>query len=442
MPKDIDLIYQQTAMIEPKEIKAGQEALKDYVDFVFKVASEVNYDYNESSINLSQDDNFKNYVLAKVQQWKNPELKYIVVVGIGGSNIGTMAVYRALRGRLEVFMGQNVPKIIFVDTVSPPLINQVVKFLEGQVSSPAEVLVNMISKSGTTLESVANFEVVYEVLKKKFGEAIDQRLIFTTDRDTKLWTKAEEKKLELLEIPQAVNGRYSILSSVGMFPLGLAGFNPQLFWDGASRMVKRCVTRNDQNPAMISAILTYMHYAKGLNIYNNFYFNPELKSLGKWHSQLLAEGVGKEYNLNKQKVNLGITPMVTIGSTDLHSIAQLCLAGPKDKFTQFVHAAQKDGSPVVPKELFLPDLDPNIAGKSIADIVGAIYYGIKIAYLKNSLPFSEIIMSDISEDSLGQYMQLKMIETMYLARLMGVNAFDQPKVEDYKREAVEYLKKL
>ncbi len=90
----------------------------------------------------------------------------------------------------------------------------------------------------------------------------------------------------------------------------------------------------------------------------------------------------------------------------------------------------------------MPGLVDNINGKSVADVMGAIYYGVKIAYLKNQLPYSEIVMHEISENSLGQYMQLKMIETMYLARLLGVNAFDQPKVEDYKRETREILKKL
>src|SRR3989338_1350479 len=134
-------------------------------------------------------------------------------------------------------------------------------------------------------------------------------------------------------------------------------------------MVTRCVNREVyQNPALLSAILTYVNYTKGFNIYNSFYFNPELKSLGKWYTQLMAESIAKEFNLNGEKINVGITPIVSIGSTDLHSMATLFLGEPRNKFTQFVHASQKENSPVVPKELFLPGLVPDIEGKSIADI--------------------------------------------------------------------------
>lgn len=445
--RDIDLIYQNISGVEAPQLEAGQKALDEYIDFVWKLAQgdENGYDYGyyESLVNLPLDNDFKNGLIQKIHERKNKELKYVMVVGIGGSNLGTMALYRALRGRLDVFLHANDPKIIFVDTVSPPLVAQVIQFLNNEVKEPEEIIINMISKSGETTETVANFEVIYDVLKKRFGDKINERLVFTTDKESKLWNMAEGKKLDLIEIPEKIGGRYSVLSPVGLFPLGLANFNIEVFWNGAAEMVKRCTDRDVfRNPALVSAIITYVHYANGLNIYNSFYFNPELKSLGRWYSQLLAESVAKEHNLRGEKVNVGITPLISIGSTDLHSTATLFLTGPRNKFTQFVHASQREGSPQLPEELFMPGLVENIKGKSIADIMNAIYYGVKIAYLKNSLPHSEIVMYDISEDSLGQYLQLKMLETMYLARLLGVNAFDQPKVEDYKRETREILKKL
>ena len=442
MHRDIDVIYQNTCGVEAPEFEAGGKALKEYVEFVWKLSQDVNYDYPESSINLSLDVNFKNSLLQKIQEKKNKELKYIVVVGIGGSNLGTMALYQALRG-LDVFMHEKAAKIIFLDTVAPPLISQAVNFFNTQVNSLEEILINVISKSGETTETIANFEVIYGILKKRFGDKVNERLVFTTDKGSKLWVKAEEMGLDLLEIPEKVGGRYSILSNVGLFPLGLAGFSIEGFWNGAGEMVKRCTMKDIyQNPALLSAVMTYVNYTKGLNIYNSFYFNPELKSLGRWNVQLMAESICKEHNLNGEKVNVGITPIISIGSTDLHSLATLFFGEPKREFTQFIHASQRDNSLQIPSELFMPGLVDNIAGKSIADIIGAIYYGVKIAYLKNGLPYSEIVMHDISEDSLGQYLQLKMIETIYLARLFGVNAFDQPRVEDYKRETREILRKL
>lgn len=441
--RDIELIYQNTSGVGTAELDAGKEALKDYMKFLWDVARADDYDEPEASINLPLDDGFKDLLVKKIQERKNKELKHIIIVGIGGSNLGTMALYRALRGRLGSFLNTNAPKIVFVDTVSPALVAQVADLLNNQINSPEEILVNVISKSGETTETVSNFEVLYQVLKDRFGDKINERLIFTTDKGSKLWNEAESKKLDLLEVPKQVGGRYSVLSAVGLFPLGLADFNIQGFWDGAGEMAKKCLNEDVyQNPAIISAVATYFNYTKGFNIYNSFYFNPELKSLGKWYSQLMAESIAKEFNLVGEKINVGITPIVSIGSTDLHSMATLFLGEPKNKFTQFIYASQKENSPIVPNDLFLPGLVPDIAGKSLADIMNAIFYGVKIAYIKNALPYTELVLHEVSESSLGQYLQLKMMETMYLARLIGINAFDQPKVEDYKHETREILKKL
>ncbi len=441
--REIELAYLNTSGIGAPELEAGRVALKDYLKFLWDVARADDYDEPESSINLPLDDKFKDFVVQKVQERKNKELQHIIIIGIGGSNLGTMALYRALRGRLGTYLKADAPKIVFVDTVSPPLVNQVLEFIKNQVNSPEEVLINVISKSGETTETIVNFEVIYQAFKNKFGDKINDRFVFTTDKDSKLWAEAQARKLDVLEIPKQVGGRYSVLSPVSMFPLGLADFNIQGFWDGAGEMAKRCLNEDvDKNPAMISAIATYFNYTKGFNIYNSFYFNPELKSLGKWYTQLMAESIAKEFNLNGEKINVGITPIVSIGSIDLHSMATLFLGEPKNKFTQFIHASQIENSPVVPKDLFIPGLVADIEGKSMADIMNAIYYGVKIAYIKNSLPYTELVMHEISESSLGQYLQLKMMETMYLARLIGINAFDQPKVEDYKRETREILKKL
>src|SRR3989344_482754 len=438
----IELIYQDTADIDPVDLSSGEQELKEYLGLVNKVMESGRYDEPESSINLSFDEGFKKSLLERVKEEKNPGLKYIVVVGIGGSNLGTMALYQALRG-MDVFMHDKDPKIIFIDTVSPPLIAKAIGFLNNQINSPEEIIVNMISKSGETTETVVNFEIVYETLKNKFGDKAHDRLVFTTDKGSKLWNIAESKNLKLLEIPQKVGGRYSVFSASGLFPLGLANFDIEGFWEGAAEMTKRCLRYETyENPALVSAVIAAHHYKNGIIINNNFFFNPELKSVGKWYTQLMSESIGREYNLKGERVNVGITPVVSIGSTDLHSMAQLYLGGRKDKLTQFIYASQKDNAPKVPTELFMPGLVDDIGGKSVADIMDAIFYGIKIAYIKNNLPFTEIVMHKISEDTLGQYMQLKMMEMMFLARLLGVNAFDQPKVEDYKRETREILKKL
>src|SRR3989338_5423043 len=188
--RDIDVIYQNTSGVETSQLEVGQKALSEYVDFVWKLAQGdekgFDYSYYESSVNLSLDESFKSVLLEKIREKRNPELKYIIVVGIGGSNLGTMALYQALRG-IDVFMHEGMVKIIFLDTVSSSLISQTVNFLNTRINSPEEIIINMISKSGETTEAVANFEAIYDTLKKLFGDKINSCLIFTTDKGSKLW---------------------------------------------------------------------------------------------------------------------------------------------------------------------------------------------------------------------------------------------------------------
>ena len=144
----------------------------------------------------------------------------------------------------------------------------------------------------------------------------------------------------------------------------------------------------------------------------------------------MGESVGKD--------GKGITPTVSIGSTDLHSMGQLYLGGIKDKFFTFISAENKGADISVPQEPLLEILN-EVEEKTTSEIMDAILGGVKIAFLKNDLPFMEIILDDISPHSLGQFMQLKMMEMMFLGNLMGVNAFDQPSVESYKQETRKIL---
>lgn len=153
----------------------------------------------------------------------------------------------------------------------------------------------------------------------------------------------------------------------------------------------------------------------------------------------MGESIGKRHSLNGDEVNAGVTPMVSIGSTDLHSMAQLYLGGPKDKFTTFVYSQKEKGEIEIPENLILDGLVDGIKNKKLSDIMNAIYEGVQKAYKKNEIPFMEISIEKNDAYSIGQFLQFKMFEIMYLARLFGVNAFDQPDVEDYKSETRDIL---
>jgi len=191
--------------------------------------------------------------------------------------------------------------------------------------------------------------------------------------------------------------------------LACAGFNVVEILEGAMEARKNCLLTTDKNISTLVAAIAYNNYKNVKTNHITFIFHPELESLGKWHNQLVAESLGKD--------GKGILPVNSIGTVDLHSMAQLYLSGPQDKYTEFVYSQE---------------LNKNKNLKAILE-------GVKIAYTKRNIPFTEFILDDLSPKSIAQYMQTKMIEIMCLGNLMDVNAFDQPNVEEYKVETNKLL---
>ncbi len=440
--KDVEIKYSEALFGEDDILKLSNNLLP-YVENLRRVATSsatnVSYKEKESSINLPFDDGVLNRVQDVISGINIEKLKYVVVVGIGGSNLGTKAIYDSLRGSLDFLSHENVPKIIFLDTINEIFLNDLLDILKRDIQNKEEVLINIVSKSGATTETIVNFEILNSCLGDTIGN-VDSRIIITTDSDSKLWGLAEKKRLKVLEIPKSVGGRYSVFSAVGLLPLLAVGVDVSSLLLGAREMRDKCIGENiETNLAFISSTLIYLHNQNGIKIHNSFFFNPELESLGKWYRQLTGESIGKRFNTEGKEVGCGITPIVSIGSTDLHSMAQLYFGGPKDKFTTFVYAEENNKKFSVPKKLMMNGLVASIANKNISDIMNSIFVGVKSSYKKNNLPFMEIIIPEINEYSLGQFMQFKMIEMMYLAHLLGVNAFDQPDVEGYKEETRKIL---
>jgi glucose-6-phosphate isomerase len=223
---------------------------------------------------------------------------------------------------------------------------------------------------------------------------------------------------------------------VGLFPLLTAGINATRLREGAHAMLDACI--HTENLAASSAAVLSLQQSKGLHINDNFFFHPELESVGKWYRQLMGESVGKEQSTKGDVVHAGLTPTVSLGSTDLHSVGQLYLGGPRDKLTTFVSTHRSDDI-VVPSDRLFPELVPMISGKPAARIMSAILEGTKIAYRKAGLPFMTVTLDAVDEYALGEFLQFKMLEMMYLGQLLNVNAFDQPNVESYKVETKRLL---
>ncbi len=431
--------YKETGLIDQTEVLRISSDLKDYVVRLSKVAEAGGYDHEESSINLPADKTILADVADLKKHTPSKRLKYLVVVGIGGSNLGTKAIYDSLLGAVDILEPKRFPKIIFADTTDGQFLARLQVLLQKQVRSPLEVLVNVISKSGSTTETIVNAEIILSALKARFGDKAMKRLVITTDEGSALWNMSEDAGWPKLALPAKVGGRYSVFSAVGLFPLSFLPIKLKNLLAGAVKARRDCLSGDmSANPAVLSAVMLYSHYKKGKNINDNFFFQPELESLGKWYRQLMGESIGKEKDRQGATINAGITPTVSIGSTDLHSMGQLYLGGPRDKFTTFAWATGPR-TPKVPRQTVFNGLVSDIENKSGSDILSAIYQGVKAAYVANELPFCELDFGTISEESVGYYLQFKMIEIMMLGKLLNLNAFDQPNVESYKIETKRIL---
>ncbi len=435
--KEIAFSYKKSALVSPHELTSITGKLQRETRNMKKAAL-MHYTDDRASINLPDDAKMVKKVKDTVEKKCALYPAFLIVVGIGGSNLGTIAVQEAVFGKSY---NQLTPgtKILYADTVDSDSINDTIKTIEPTLRNGGAVIINGVSKSGGTTETIANFEILTNLLKR-YKKQYQKYVVVTTDKDSKFWNLAVGKGFDVLDIPKKVGGRYSVFSPVGLFPLGMIEVNIDELLQGASWMKEKCLSEKvENNPAAIGAALLYLHHKTGKNISDLFLFSNDLESIGKWYRQLMGESIGKEFNKYGKKVFSGITPTVSIGSTDLHSMAQLYLGGPYDKFTTFVRIEGNKSSIKTPHLEEYSALVDGIQEKSLAQMMDAILEGIKIAFRKGKRPFAEISLPDKSEYSVGQFLQFKMMEIIYLGFLLDVNPFDQPNVEMYKTETRKIL---
>jgi glucose-6-phosphate isomerase len=239
-----------------------------------------------------------------------------------------------------------------------------------------------------------------------------------------------------------VGGRYSVFSTVSLFPLCFLDIDCKQLLAGAQNGFAIGTQKTIEiNCAALSASIIATHYNRGIIIHDTFLFSVACESLGLWYRQLSAESLGKTCNIKDERVNTGMLPTVSIGSTDLHSVAQLYLAGPHNRFTTFVSVANNASHVMIPDYEEFEPLVAHIQKKPLSVIMNAILEGTHKAYLNDNRPFVCWTLPEKSAFYIGQFMQIKMLEIMYLGFLLDVNPFDQPEVEKYKKETRDILAK-
>lgn len=422
-------------VMEQEELRAHAT---EYVATMRRAMSDKNYVLPESSLRLPFDNDLFEKSRLLAGKLATPNLSYVLVIGIGGSYLGTKAVYEAMCGTVDGY-SPSLPKIIFIDTCSPEFLGDLTGILTEEVESKDEVVITIISKSGATTETIANASFVVGALEKKLGTMRD-RMVYITDEGSPLWRVGEKEGVSLLPIPGIVGGRFSVFSPVGIFPLLLVGIEADKLIQGAGEVVTECVERGVESDAFRVAQDMIAQSKNGAVIFDLLLFHPELESFGKWYRQLFAESLGKDVAKDGTPTTHHIVPTASIGTTDLHSVEQLYLADPALFARTIVRVNSSHwGHDLFQNEQALLSLVPGISGRAPCQIMEVIYKGVKEAYQNRGVQFAEIELPELSLQAMGALVQFEMCVVMYLAHLLNINAFDQPYVEEYKNAVRKIL---
>jgi glucose-6-phosphate isomerase len=351
----------------------------------------------------------------------------LVVIGIGGSYLGARALLEAFgepgeRGGLRIGEG---PEIHFAgEHLGGAALAKLQRRLWGRDFS-----INVISKSGTTLEPSVAFRIMREALEASRGENANHYIVATTDPERgALREMAALHAWNSFSIPADLGGRFSVLSAVGLFPLAVAGLDVEALLDGAAaervRFQENDSTEN--NPAMAYAVLRNHYYNGGLALEVLATFEPELFRLGDWWAQLFGESEGKE--------GKGIFPAAAAFTTDLHSLGQYLQDGKRQAFETFLHVANPADALTVPKREDDREGLNALAGRELHQLNRAAEEGTLRAHESGGMPILSITLHDISPEALGGLIWFFEAACAVSALMMGLNPFDQPGVEAYKRE--------
>lgn len=360
----------------------------------------------------------------------------VVVIGIGGSYLGTRAIADALGHSFQLALptakrqARQIPIVYMGHTVAESQFAELLDLLDGH-----EPIVNVVSKSGTTTEPAVAFRFLRPYLEKRYGqEGAAKRIVCTTDEKSgALRTLCNERHYPSFVIPGDVGGRFSVLTPVGLLPLALAGYDVKGFLKGADDLF--ATLRNGEvsydHPVLTYARCRQAAYGSGKRIEILSHNDPKLVPLGEWWKQLFGESEGKEHK--------GLFPSQLLFTTDLHSLGQYAQDGHRDLLETFL--VFKDRMPAFLKQqrMKLPALADNLddlrylEGRSVDAINDAALLATQIAHADGDVPCLEINCPKLDEYHLGYVMAFFETACAVSALMMGVNPFDQPGVESYKR---------
>ena len=352
--------------------------------------------------------------------------KALVVIGIGGSYLGARGAIELLRP----VRGENDPKIFFIGNgLSPDALNDMLQQL-----GDCDFDVNVISKSGTTLEPAVAFRIFRKLLKEKYGTAAKKHIFATTDAHKGvLKSLADSEGWECFVVPEDVGGRYSVLSAVGLLPMAVAGIDIKTVVNTAIEEFKALDLRSPENPAWQYAAARQHLYRNGKSIEILGCYEPSFRFMAEWWKQLYGESEGKN--------GIGIFPASVELTADLHSMGQYIQDGPRTLMETIVSFDEPCRGFTIPFEMGDPDGLNYLAGKELAGICKTAAEAVKAAHISGGVPNIGISVPARDEAGFASLVCFFELACAISGYMSGVNPFDQPGVEAYKKNMFKMLGK-
>lgn len=364
---------------------------------------------------------------AKIQS----DSQVLVVIGIGGSYLGARAVIEAVKGTLYNNTCKNTPQIYYVgNSISSGYLQDVLDICEGK-----DISVNIVSKSGTTTEPAVAFRVFKALLEKKYGaDGAKQRIYATTDKARGTLKELSDREgYETFVVPDDVGGRYSVLTGVGLLPIAAAGCDIDALMSGAAAAREALAVCDENNDCYRYAAARNILYRKGKSVELMACYEPNFTMMNEWYKQLYGESEGKD-----QK---GIFPASVIFSTDLHSMGQFVQDGARLMFETVVDVKKPQ------RELFIEKSDENfdglnfLAGQNMSVVNRKAMEGTLLAHTDGGVPCMTLEVDSLSEHAIGYLIYFYEKACAISGYLLGVNPFNQPGVESYKKNMFALLGK-
>ncbi len=357
----------------------------------------------------------------------------LVVLGIGGSALGNSALHGALADPMHNLLPSSKrpgPRLFVLDNVDPVRFAAVLRGLES-LGGLDKTLFNVISKSGETAETAAQFMIVRERLKAALGDKHREHVVAITDPVKGTMREiCDAAGYATLPVPEGVGGRFSVLSPVGLFSAAMCGIDIEGLLDGAAAMDGVCASGDlEENPAaMLAVLLVELAARKGKSNHVLMPYCNGLALLGDWWSQLWAESLGKRVMTETGENGVGYTPIRALGATDQHSQVQLYREGPNDKVVCFVEVETFAEDVAIPSGLGVEALS-YLEGRTLSQLLKAEKRATAFALVQSGRPNLTIRMPEVDAHHVGQFIYLWEMATAYAGGLLGIDAYDQPAVE-------------